>query len=432
MPICIECSYPVSHLYSTYSRADDRSLGKGVRLTQCPRCQRFADKYVEYDFVVIFIDLVLIKPQVYRHLLFNRLGGDDNQFDRSIIRLGVLLLLFDVYLTWARIEKSPSLASTFLSHAPIVVQYLFFLGLNALATLAHHLTIRLLASVLAPTSQAEQSGNLASTNATVSDPSTPVFPAFPPQNPTTQSQSPTPSSTLSPQKLTPQASSNDISSPAGASPAMNASNGSNPPAASLGSFPPAPPLRRTSTAPVQSIRPLPPPSPASPTAISTALLVSSCAKLFPILLVIWGPDGSGSGSASDAIERVSTGTDRSVTQVNLAQHALNGITPAATSTPTASGHAADASAAASSSLLRSLVQLMPASVPTSYIGSLVEFVGSFLSLNAADTHLVLLSNIEALYILLGCGYLRAMALAVAGLAARWTVQRVILGAVGVG
>lgn len=65
MPICIECSYPVSHLYSTYSRADDRSLGKGVRLTQCPRCQRFADKYVEYDFVVIFIDLVLIKPQVW-------------------------------------------------------------------------------------------------------------------------------------------------------------------------------------------------------------------------------------------------------------------------------------------------------------------------------------------------------------------------------
>lgn len=64
MPICIECSYPVSHLYSTYSRADDRSLGKGVRLTQCPRCQHFADKYVEYDFVVLFIDLVLIKPQV--------------------------------------------------------------------------------------------------------------------------------------------------------------------------------------------------------------------------------------------------------------------------------------------------------------------------------------------------------------------------------
>lgn len=43
-----------------------------MRLTQCPRCKRFADKYVEHDFVVLFIDLVLIKPQV---LLHPRTGG---------------------------------------------------------------------------------------------------------------------------------------------------------------------------------------------------------------------------------------------------------------------------------------------------------------------------------------------------------------------
>lgn len=63
MPICIECSYPVSHLYTSHSKAD---LAEGVRLTQCPRCKRFADKYVEHDFVVLFIDLVLIKRQVSR------------------------------------------------------------------------------------------------------------------------------------------------------------------------------------------------------------------------------------------------------------------------------------------------------------------------------------------------------------------------------
>lgn len=97
MPICIECGYKLANLYTTYSKADDRALGKGVRLTQCPRCKRFADKYVEHDYVVIFIDLVLIKPQVqllneldagnsksqqvYRHLLFNRLGREDDYFD---------------------------------------------------------------------------------------------------------------------------------------------------------------------------------------------------------------------------------------------------------------------------------------------------------------------------------------------------------------
>lgn len=78
---------------------------------------------------------------------------------------------------------------------------------------------------------------------------------------------------------------------------------------------------------------------------------------------------------------------------------------------------------------------MPESVATplnNHLAGFLEMVGSLLSLGAADTHLVLLSNIEALYILLGCGYLRAVALAVAGLMARWAVQKVVLGAVGVG
>jgi lipid intermediate transporter len=64
MPICIECRYPVKTLYTEYSGADDRSSGHGVRLTVCKNCGRFCDKYVEHDAVVLFIDLVLIKPQV--------------------------------------------------------------------------------------------------------------------------------------------------------------------------------------------------------------------------------------------------------------------------------------------------------------------------------------------------------------------------------
>lgn len=119
MPICIECRYPVSQLYhvSHSSNASNtrtnlsapppapqgirakavetgigaatsksldtggvgargrsgkegvsRGVGGDVRLTQCPRCRRFADKYVEHDFVVLFIDLVLVKPQVRSRL----------------------------------------------------------------------------------------------------------------------------------------------------------------------------------------------------------------------------------------------------------------------------------------------------------------------------------------------------------------------------
>ncbi|KAI0549102.1 Arv1-like family-domain-containing protein [Xylaria curta] len=149
MPICIECRHPVRTLWTQYSGAGDAS--SNIRLTVCRNCGRFCDKYVEHDFVVLFIDLVLIKPQVYRHLLHNTLMRDGDKFDPSIIRLGTLLLLFDVYLTWARIEKqesAPMGGSNLgaLAKQPIVFQYLFFLILCTFSTLAFHLSIRFLTS----------------------------------------------------------------------------------------------------------------------------------------------------------------------------------------------------------------------------------------------------------------------------------------------
>ena len=36
-----------------------------------PSCQKVVDKYIEFDHMVIFLDALLHKPQVYRHLLFN-------------------------------------------------------------------------------------------------------------------------------------------------------------------------------------------------------------------------------------------------------------------------------------------------------------------------------------------------------------------------
>ncbi|CAG1968970.1 unnamed protein product [Fusarium graminearum] len=153
MPICIECRHPVKTLWTAYSGAGDKASGHNIRLTVCRNCGCFCDKYVEHDFVVLFIDLVLIKPQVYRHLLYNTLMRDDDRLDPSIIRLGILLLLFDVYLTWARLEKQtvpdalPGASNLGkLAQQPIVLQYLFFLIFCALSTAAFHVSIRFLTS----------------------------------------------------------------------------------------------------------------------------------------------------------------------------------------------------------------------------------------------------------------------------------------------
>ncbi|KAK3307046.1 Arv1-like family-domain-containing protein [Chaetomium strumarium] len=154
MPICIECRHPVKTLWR--EGGGDKSGGHNIRLTVCKNCGRFCDKYVEHDFVVLFIDLVLIKPQVYRHLLHNTLMKDEDEFAPSIIRLGILLLLFDVYLTWARIERravpdtdpSGTDNSNFgrLAQQPIVFQYVFFLLFCTLSTIAFHGSIRFLTS----------------------------------------------------------------------------------------------------------------------------------------------------------------------------------------------------------------------------------------------------------------------------------------------
>jgi hypothetical protein len=50
--------------------------------------------------------------------------------------------------------------------------------------------------------------------------------------------------------------------------------------------------------------------------------------------------------------------------------------------------------------------------------------------SVTHTHLVLLNNIEALFILLDCGYVRAAAMALGGQLARWLVERLILSIVG--
>lgn len=180
---------------------------------------------------------------MYRHLLFNALSREDGKFDvrtpaclsfrlplcrispvsagkgnppppdhvqnsshsrttlltapqKSILRLTTLLLLFDVYLTWATLEllsPSPSLSPSPLTSAPLLLQYTYFLLLTLLSTLSFHAPIRLLLST---------------------------------------------------------------------------------PRSSLPAF----------------LRPALPSHPTNPNAVSTALLVSSCMRLFPILLIIWEYD----------------------------------------------------------------------------------------------------------------------------------------------
>lgn len=125
--ICIKCMQPVDSLYTVYSNDH-------IQLTDCPFCQEIVDKYVEIDNVLLFIDLLLLKPGAYRHLVFNSLElhlakypkGKTLKNCRSLYdhvqvlifnvknwfckfdrlnRLWLLLLSFEIYLTWVTEES---------------------------------------------------------------------------------------------------------------------------------------------------------------------------------------------------------------------------------------------------------------------------------------------------------------------------------------
>lgn len=138
--ICVECNEPVNSLYVKYSNDH-------IKLTDCPSCSKVADKYVEFDNVILFIDTLLLKPQAYRHLVYNLMVTEyiDDPIskpslkewfvkNRKVNRIRLLMILFEIYLTWAYEEKNYNLGET---RGPLLVmnsilkkgafaQYLYF------------------------------------------------------------------------------------------------------------------------------------------------------------------------------------------------------------------------------------------------------------------------------------------------------------------
>ncbi|KAG7378349.1 sterol homeostasis protein [Phytophthora pseudosyringae] len=84
--VCVECGAPVPELVRDY--------GKGnLRLAICSSCNAVADKYVEYETVLLFLEVLLLKPQVYRHVLCNLPAPVSA---RTTLKLFVILVMLDM------------------------------------------------------------------------------------------------------------------------------------------------------------------------------------------------------------------------------------------------------------------------------------------------------------------------------------------------
>ncbi|XP_063220681.1 protein ARV1 isoform X2 [Bacillus rossius redtenbacheri] len=100
--VCVNCGNEMTDLYKQYSPSV-------LKLTNCTSCRRVADKYIEYDPVIVVIDLLLLNQEAYRHILYNT--GFQNHW-----KLAVVLLLVEAYAEWTSVQGRSSDALSPSSH----------------------------------------------------------------------------------------------------------------------------------------------------------------------------------------------------------------------------------------------------------------------------------------------------------------------------
>ena len=93
---CVECgARSQDPLYNKYG-------GRNIRLSLCQVCDSPMDKYLEFDPVLVTIDLFLHKIEVYRHLLFN--SSVFLPRARAVLSnmslVFVIMVCFDAYIKW--------------------------------------------------------------------------------------------------------------------------------------------------------------------------------------------------------------------------------------------------------------------------------------------------------------------------------------------
>lgn len=96
--ICVECGSDVRALYREYSKGN-------IRLAHCPHCSSIADKYVELEGHIVFIDLILHRVQAYRHVLFNR---QIVRISKEVVKFLVVIFAFDSFDRWFLLHHKPN------------------------------------------------------------------------------------------------------------------------------------------------------------------------------------------------------------------------------------------------------------------------------------------------------------------------------------
>ncbi|KAJ6940653.1 protein arv1 [Populus alba x Populus x berolinensis] len=127
---CVECGFPIETLFLQFSPGN-------IRLLRCANCEAVADEYIECEFMIILIDLILHKTKAYRHLLFSVINQRRVNFEGLLWKSIFVFLLLDAYRSlllrrnegeWGSSMSFSSIVSTFQEYFLLQILVDVFVG----------------------------------------------------------------------------------------------------------------------------------------------------------------------------------------------------------------------------------------------------------------------------------------------------------------
>lgn len=83
---CVNCGHRLKELYKTYSPTIQK-------LADCDKCGKVADKLIEFESLVIIIDLILLNKEAQRHVLYNTSC-------KNLYKILLVITLLESYCLW--------------------------------------------------------------------------------------------------------------------------------------------------------------------------------------------------------------------------------------------------------------------------------------------------------------------------------------------
>ncbi|BBN05323.1 lipid intermediate transporter [Marchantia polymorpha subsp. ruderalis] len=91
--VCVNCGRSVLSVYIEYSPGN-------IRLSNCATCGGIVDKYVEYEIMIVIMDVILHKYEAYRHVFFNYPRLNKLNLQALVWKATLISLLLDAW-RWA-------------------------------------------------------------------------------------------------------------------------------------------------------------------------------------------------------------------------------------------------------------------------------------------------------------------------------------------